>query len=46
MKIEARPIEALETTICGDNDTAKEWLKMGVALIGVAIAIIDIAAKK
>ena len=42
MKIEARPIEALETTLCGDNDTTVEWLTFiaaGAVLTKAIIAL-------
>lgn len=45
MKIEARPIEALETTLCGDNDTAVEWLTLAAVGIAAVKAIIALATK-
>ena len=45
MNIEARPIEALETTLCGDNDTAVEWLTAIAAGAALAKAIIGLATK-
>jgi len=45
MRIEARPVEALETTLCGDNDTVQEWLTFGGATFAMAKAIWDLTHK-